>query len=90
MPLPAGRRGASLAARPGITGVESVGSTGIRFVDQNTCTVIPGRRASGEPGIQNDFAARLAVWMPGSREDARSGMGGSASRNNEEDRSEMP
>jgi hypothetical protein len=35
-------------------------------------------------------AARLAVWMPGSREDARSGMGGSASRNNEEDRTEMP
>jgi hypothetical protein len=57
------------------------------FVDQNTCAVIPGCRTSGEPGMKNHLAARIAVWIPGSREYRNDR---SASRKNEEDRSEMP
>jgi hypothetical protein len=29
--------------------------------------VIPGRRVSGEPGIQNGGECRTIVWIPGSR-----------------------
>jgi hypothetical protein len=31
--------------------------------------VIPGRRASGEPGIQAAFTTFTAAWIPGSREE---------------------
>jgi hypothetical protein len=39
-----------------------------------TLLVIPGRRVSGEPGIQAAWQDRIAVWIPGSREGARPGM----------------
>jgi len=68
---------------------ESVGSTGIRFVGQSTHTVIPGP-PQAEPGIQTASPTPHRRLDAGFARRRAPRNDGSASRNNEEDRREMP